>query len=67
MGRKFLSDMREKRRAKRAERQGWRALTGEEAEHIRQTGELPHGATDAFLPAHPADWEPDEVNRRSAP
>jgi hypothetical protein len=68
MGRKFLSDIAERRREKRAERQGWRALTAEEAEHIRETAELPEGATDAFIPMRPsADWEPDEVNRKSAP
>lgn len=63
MGRKFLSDIAERRRQKRRERQGWRALTAEEADRIRETGELPEGATDAFLPAWdwsaPSRWEPD--------
>lgn len=69
MGRKFPSDIAECRRQTRRERQGWRALTAEEAARILRTGELPEGATDAFIPMqrHPDDWEPDEVNRRSAP
>jgi hypothetical protein len=67
MGRKFLSDIAERRRAKRAERQGWRALTAEEAARILETGELPKGATDAFIPhpspSRPRDWDPDEAGR----
>lgn len=65
MGRKFPSDIAEKRRAKRSERQRVAA----DVERLCPDCHLLAGHYGPCIRIHlrPADWEPDEVNRRSAP
>jgi hypothetical protein len=60
VGRKFPSDIAEKRRAKRSERQGWRTLIAEEATVVpaNRPVSLRYTWCVPASPNQPENWEP---------